>query len=100
MIKALEVIREKLEADETLSNRTYWKVDDIMKLLEISIETYFKTLDGKSWVQVNGCSIGKSISGEIVEVYLNWFEELFVLNDQTDFQLIFWKRIRDAYDLF
>jgi len=57
--KALEVIREKLEADDTLPSRTDWKVDDIMKLLEISMETYFKTLAGKIWVQVDGCPFGK-----------------------------------------
>ena len=45
--KALEVVREELENDETLRSRTKWKVDDTMKLLEISIETYFKTLGGK-----------------------------------------------------
>jgi len=42
--KTLEVTREELENDETLSGRTKWKIDDIMKLLEISIETYFKQL--------------------------------------------------------
>ena len=30
--KALEVLGEKIEADDTLSSRTDWKVDDIMKL--------------------------------------------------------------------
>ena len=75
--KALQVIRQKLEADDTLSSRTDWNVDDIMKLLEISMETYFKTLDGKIWVQVDGCPIEKSISGEIAEIYMNWFEETY-----------------------
>ena len=35
--QALEVICEKLEADETLPDRTDWKVEDILKLLEISM---------------------------------------------------------------
>ena len=93
--KALEVIREKLEADDTLSSRTDWKVGDIMKLLEISKETYFKTLDGEIWVQVDGCPIGKSISGEIAEIYMSWFEETFVFSEENDFKPIFWKRMRD-----
>ena len=45
--KTLEVVREELQNDDTLGSRTEWEVDDIMKLLEITIETYFKTLDGK-----------------------------------------------------
>ena len=38
--KTLEITRAKLEQDETLAARTKWSVDDIMSLLEISIETY------------------------------------------------------------
>ena len=52
--KALEVVREELENDETLSGRTTWKADDIIELLEISIETYFKTLDWKIYFQRMG----------------------------------------------
>ena len=40
--KTLEVVKEELENDETLSGRTKWKVEDIMKLLHISIETHLK----------------------------------------------------------
>ena len=43
----LKVAREKLENDDTLQIRTKWEIDDIMKLLEISIETYFKILGRK-----------------------------------------------------
>ena len=59
------------------------------------METYFKTLDGKIWVQVDGCPIGKSISGEIAEIYMNWFEETYVFNETNVFKPIFWKRMRD-----
>ena len=58
-----------------MQSRTEWKVDDIMTLLEISLETHFKTLDGKIWTQTDGCPIGKSISGEIAEIYMDWFEK-------------------------
>ena len=92
--KAQEVIQQKLEADDTLSSRTDWKVDAIMRLLEISMETYFKTLDGKIWVQVDGCPIGKSISGETAEIYMNWFEKTYDFNETNDFKPIFWKRMR------
>ena len=27
---------------------------------------------------------------------MNWFEETLLFNDQTDFQPIFWKRMRDG----
>ena len=59
-------------------------------MLEISSGTYFKTL-WKKWVQIDGCSIGKSISGEQAEIYMNWFEVTFMCNEQNYFQPIYWK---------
>ena len=76
--KTLEVTREELENDETLSGRTKWKIDDIMKLLEISIETYFKTIDGKIYYQRDGLPIGKSISKPLAGICMHWFEKNFV----------------------
>ena len=96
--KALEIVREKLNEDDTLQGRTKWKVDDTMKLLEISIETHFMTLDGRIFTQTDGCPIGKSISGEIAEIYMNWFEETYVFDQGNPFKPIFWKRMRD--DIF
>ena len=60
--KTLEVVREELQKDETLKSRTDWGVDDLIKFLEISIETYFKTLDGKIYFQRDSLLIGKLIS--------------------------------------
>ena len=67
--KAQEVIAEILQAEDTQSSRTDWKVDGRIKLLQIRKETYFKTLDGKIWVQFDGCTITKLISGDIAEIY-------------------------------
>ena len=37
---------EKLMHDESPADRTEWKVDGIMKLLTICLETHFKLVDG------------------------------------------------------
>ena len=68
--KTLEVVREKLETDDSLKLRTKWEVKDIMKLLEISVETYFKTIDGKIYFQRDGLPIGKSISKPLAGIYI------------------------------
>ena len=98
--KTLEVVRWELENDQTLAGRTKWKVDDIMKLLEISIETYFKTLDGKVYLQRDGLPIGKSISKPLAGIYMHWFEKTFVFNEDNTMKhyLKFWKRQMD--DIF
>jgi uncharacterized protein (UPF0335 family) len=52
------------------------------------------TLDGRIWKQTDGCPIGKSISGEIAEIYMRWFEEEYVYSDKK-FKPLLWKRMRD-----
>jgi hypothetical protein len=73
--KTLEIVREELENDASLCDRTDWSVDDIMKVLNIALETYFKTLDGRIFTQTDGTPIGKSISGPLAGIYMNWFEK-------------------------
>ena len=98
--KTLEVVREELQKDETLKSRTDWEIDDIMKLLEISIETYFKTLDGKIYFQRDGLPIGKSISKPLAGIYMHWFGRTYVFNETGEFRdnIVFWKRQMD--DIF
>ena len=83
--------------DETLSERTDWNVDDIIKLLQICLETHFKTIDGRIYTQVDGTPIGKSISGPLADIYMIWFEEQYVFSDNNMFKphIKFWKRCRD-----
>ena len=100
--KTLEVVREELQKDETLKSRTDWEVVDTMKLLEISIETYFKTLDGKIYFQTDGLPIGKSISKPLAGIYMHWFERTFVFNESGEFRnnIVFWKRQMNDIFLF
>ena len=68
-----------------------------MKLLQISIETYFKTLDGKIYFQRDGLPIGKSISKPLAGIYMHWFEKTFVFGEDSKFKerIVFWKRQMD-----
>ena len=84
--KTLEVVREELQNYDTLRSRTEWETDDIMKLLEITIETYFKTLDGKIYFQRDGLPIGKSISKLLAGIYMHWFEKTYVFGEGGEFQ--------------
>ena len=93
--KALECVREELKNDPTLKDRAPWSIDDMMKLVEICLETHFKTIDGRVFTQTDGTPIGKSISGPIAGIYLNWFEREFVFSEEKKRKPIFWKRMCD-----
>ena len=74
-----------------------------MKLLEICLETYFKTIDGRILMQIDGTAVGKSISGPIADIFVIWFEEEYVFNANNEFQpyLKAWKSYRgDIYILW
>ena len=73
--KVLDCVRRKLLEVTTLSERTDWQPDDIMKLLEIFLETHFKTIDGNTYTQFDGIPIGKSISGPIADIFI-YFHDL------------------------
>ena len=84
--KALSCVREKLMLDESLADRTEWKVDDIMKLLSICLETHFKTIDGRIYSQIDGTPIGKSISGPLADIFMIYFEEEYIFNEKNVFK--------------
>ena len=70
-----------------MAARTKLSVDDIMSLLEISIETYFKTIDGKIYLQRDGLLIGKSILKPLAGIYMHWFEENHVFKEENESKL-------------
>ena len=67
----------------------------VVELLEICLETHFKTLDGRIFSQTNGTPIGKSISGPLAGIYMNWFEKQFMYSDKCTLKPTLWKRMRD-----
>ena len=91
---ALECVRKKLLNDDTLASRTDWNADDIIKLLRICLETHFKTIDGRIFTQIDGTPIGKSISGPLADIYMIWFEEQYIFNDNNNCRAFIkaWKR--------
>ena len=95
--KALEITRERLYSDESLQTRMEWKPDDIITLLEKCLETRFKMLDGRIFTQTDGTPIGKSISGPLADIYMNWFETEHIYSESNEFRdhLKIWKRSRD-----
>ena len=99
--KTLSIVKEEFH-NENVNSRTKWEVEDISKLLEMSIETYFKTLDGKIYFQKDGLPILKSISKPMAGIYMHWFEKTYIFNEDSRFKenIVFWKRqIDDVFFL-
>ena len=57
-----------IHANDMLPDRTKWNPDDIIKLLEICLDTHVKTLAGRIYTQTDETPIGKSISGPLADM--------------------------------
>ena len=73
--KALEVIREKLEEDESLRDRTPLASDDIMRLLSLCLNCTNFLFQGEYYLQIHGAAMQSPISPIVCNLYMEYFEQ-------------------------
>ena len=91
---------EQLKRDKALKDRTKWKPKQITNLLQICTEeTHFMDYRGKIWTQTDGTAIGKSISGDLAAIYMEFYENEYVFDPNKNSLIpIFWVReVDDVY---
>ena len=83
--------------DRTLKYRAKWKPNQIVNLLNICIEeSHFFDYRGNIWTQTDGLAIGKSISGALTDIYMNWYEQEYIFNPSKNKFIPFcWERQKD-----
>ena len=65
----INITRLEFNNDKTLKDRTKWKPNQIVNLLNICIEeTHFYDYRGNIWTQTDGLAIGKLISGALTDI--------------------------------
>ncbi|CAH1261457.1 SLC29A2 [Branchiostoma lanceolatum] len=72
--EAVSVVREALEADNTLADRTKLSVDQICKLLDLCLGCTYFTYKGQFFQQLHGCAMGSPVSPIVVNLYMEKFE--------------------------
>jgi hypothetical protein len=72
--EALQVIRSRIENDNTLTEPSVLKVEAIMELLDVCLRTtYFEGDDG-FYQQKDGMAMGSSLSPIVSNIYMEHFE--------------------------
>jgi len=97
------LVQGKLKKEKALKDRTKWKPKQITNLLHICTEeTHFMDYRGKIWTQTDGTAIGKSISGDLAAIYMEFYENEYVFDpNKNSFIPIFWVReVDDVYCLW
>jgi hypothetical protein len=76
VVEALQVIRNKLQNDHTLTERSSLEVEAIMELLEGCLKTTYFHVDDKFFQQKDGMAMGSTLSPVVSNIFMEHFEEL------------------------
>jgi hypothetical protein len=74
--EAVKVIRNKLQNDHTLTERSSLELGAIMELLEVCLKTTYFQVDDKFFQQKDGMSMGNALSPVVSNICMEHFEEL------------------------
>ena len=71
--EALAIIREKLENDEDLEERTPIPVNNIMELVTFCLRNAYFQLENQIYQQVDGLAMGSALSPVVSNIYMEHF---------------------------
>ena len=77
---ALNIIKDLLDKDNTLKDRTVMAVGDIILLLEFCLKNTYFSFQGQFYEQVEGAAMGSPISPIVANLYIEYLEQK-ALND-------------------
>ena len=72
---ALKVIKDLLEKDPTLKDRTVLTVNDIIQLLECFHKSTYFSFQDQFYEQFEGVAMGSPVSPIVVNLYMEYFEQ-------------------------
>ena len=73
--QALGVIKDLLEKDPTLNNRTVLTVNEIIQLLEFCLKNIYFSFQEQFYEQVEGAAMGSLVSPIVANLYMEYFEQ-------------------------
>ena len=72
---ALKVIKDLLQKDPTLKERTVLPVEDITLLLEFCLKNTYFSFQGQFYEQVEGAAMGSPVNPIVANLYMEYFEQ-------------------------
>ena len=72
---ALKVIKDLLEKDPALKDRTVIGVDDIILLMDFCLKNTYFSFQGQFFEQVEGVAMGSLVSPIVANLYMEHFEQ-------------------------
>ena len=72
---ALNIIKDLLEKDNTLKERTFMEVRDIILLLEFCLKNTYFSFQGQFYEQVEDAAMGSPVSPIVANLYMEYLEQ-------------------------
>ena len=72
---ALNTIKDPLDKDTTLKERTVMEVGDIILLLEFCLKNAYFSFQGQFYEQVEGAAMGSPVSPIVANLYMEYLEQ-------------------------
>ena len=72
---AVNIIRDLLDKDHTLKERTVLAVNDIILLLEFCLKNIYFSFQGQFYEQAEGVAMGSPISPIVANLYMEYLEQ-------------------------
>ena len=72
---ALGIIKDLLEKDPTLKERTVMSIGDIVLLLEFCLKNTYFSFQGQFYEQVEGAAMGSPVSPIVANLHMEYFEQ-------------------------
>ena len=72
---ALNIIKDLLEKDHTLKERTVMEVSDIILLLEFCLKNTYFSFQDQFYAQVEGAAMGSPVSPIVANLYMGYLEQ-------------------------
>ena len=91
---ALNIIKDLLEKDHTLRERTVMEVSDIILLLEFCLKNTYFSFQDQVYEQVEGAAMGSPVSPIVANLHIEYLEQKALSTSPTP-PLIFWPKYVD-----
>ncbi|KAJ8911005.1 hypothetical protein NQ315_011270 [Exocentrus adspersus] len=97
--KTLSIVRNKLENDNNLKDRTKLNVSVFMELLTLCIKTTYFQLENDFYQQDFGMAMGSSLSPIMSNIFMEHFEETYV-KSYINKPKIWWRYVDDVFSIW
>ena len=76
IVEAIDIIRDRLEEDDSLEDRTPLSPHRVAELLQLCLRSTYFSFNGEFYEQREGAAMGSPVSAVVANLYMEFFEEL------------------------